>query len=92
MEFAVERSVDIAMAGAMGLHGFLPHSVKAHGMPVDTRGKSAEARGLSVVVCLTPWRLPLNAVKVRGHGRRAPPKRQTMYIPPISYRRIVEPV
>ena len=56
MEFAVERSVDIAMAGAMGLHGFLPHSVKAHGMPVDTRGKSAEARGLSVVVCLTPWR------------------------------------
>ena len=46
--------MEIAMAGAMGLHGAPRHSVEAHGMPVEARGRSAVARGVSAVVRGTP--------------------------------------
>ena len=48
---------------------------------MDSHGRSAIVRGLSVVVRGTPRTWPGNAVEDRGHCRGPPPKRQVMYIP-----------
>ena len=48
-------------------------------MSVETRGRSAVARGVSAVVRRTPWTWPWNAVEVRGHCRGAPPKGRILY-------------
>ena len=42
-------------------------------MSVETREKSAVARGESAVVRGTPWTWPWNAVEVSGDCRGAPP-------------------
>ena len=56
VEFDVELAVELAMASAMGLQGVPRHSVEAHGIPVEARGRSAVAHEVSAVVRRTPWK------------------------------------
>ena len=79
VESAVEIAVELAMASAKGLHGIPWHSVEAHGMTMESRGRSTVARGVvrgcrwkAVEVAAEchggPWTLP------RCSAKSLPPK------------------
>ena len=56
----MELAVELAMARAMGLHGVPRHSVEAHGMSVEARGRS------------TGVECPRLSVERRGNSRGMP--------------------
>ena len=84
VDLAVEITVKITTASAMGLHGVPLLSAAFRGSPWNVfggRGVSVVGSGGSLVVRGTPW----NAVEVLGHCRGAPPKRQILYISLIFF-------